>query len=65
VIGVKDESALLKAFNKTQQNGIRCTVFREADLDDQATALATEPVYGDTRRIFQNYQLLRPSAQLV
>jgi len=57
---VKDEAALLKALKKLEDNGIRHTVFREADLDDQATAIATEPVYGETRRLFRNYQLLQP-----
>ena len=57
---MKDEAALLKALKKLEDNGIRHTVFREADLDDQATAIATEPVYGETRRLFRNYQLLQP-----
>jgi hypothetical protein len=62
---VKDETALLKALKKLEDHGIRHTIFREADLDDQATAIATEPVYGEVRRLFRNYQLLQPQEACV
>lgn len=64
VIGVPDESRIFKCAKKLDDAGIGYRVFHEADRDDEATALATEPVYGDTRRIFKNYTLLRESAKV-
>lgn len=60
VVGVKTEAALFRAIEKLNEHGIRCQWFIEPDLGNQVTAIATEPVYGDTRRIFRNYQLLKP-----
>lgn len=60
ILGVKDESALLKALKKIEDNEIHCAFFKEADLQDQFTALATEPVYGEKRRIFRSFQILKP-----
>lgn len=59
VCGVKDEAALKKAYRKIQEQDIRCCAFYEADIDDQMTALATEPVYDTARLHFRNYQLLK------
>jgi hypothetical protein len=39
--------------------GIRTRVFHEPDIGNQATALATEPVYGDDRKYFKKYRLLK------
>lgn len=59
VCGVKDEAALKKAYCKIQEQNIQCCAFYEADIGDQMTALATEPVYDTARRHFRNYQLLK------
>lgn len=61
VCGMKDEAALKKALLKIENQGIRCAVFQESDLENQATALATEPVYGEERRLFRNFKLLKPT----
>lgn len=58
--GVKTEAALFKAIEKLNEQGIKCQWFIEPDIGNQVTALATEPVYGDTRRVFRNYQILKP-----
>lgn len=39
-------------------NGIRFSVFHEADMNNEATALATEPVYDNQRKVFRRYNLL-------
>lgn len=59
VTGVNDEPALLKAHQKILNNNIRCAIFQESDINDEYTALATEPVFGETRLLFRNYQLLK------
>lgn len=60
VLGVKTEAALFKAIEKLSKNNIKCQWFVEPDIGNQVTALATEPVYGDTRLLFRNYQILKP-----
>lgn len=60
VCGVKTEAALFRAIEKLNNHGIRCQWFIEPDMGNQVTAIATEPIYGDTRRLFRNYQLLKP-----
>ncbi len=61
VCGVKDENALLKAHTKLQKEGVRCQLYREPDAGDEATALATAPVYEGVRRLFRNFQILKPA----
>lgn len=59
VLGIKDESRLLKSAQKLEDAGIRFKFFVEPDIGNEFTALATEPVFGDSRRIFRNFQLLK------
>lgn len=40
------------------QAGIRSVRFQEADMGDQVTAVAFEPVSQDKRRLFRKYPLL-------
>ena len=56
---VKNESELLKVYTKAKNSFIECSIFQEADLEDQFTAFATEPVYGEVRKVFKNCQLLK------
>lgn len=62
VCGAKSEAALRKAHCKVQEQGIRCRAFLEADINNQMTAFATEPIYDAQRRNFRNFQLLKPSS---
>jgi len=48
---VKYEAARLEA------KGIRTTVFREPDIDDQVTALATEPLSRRGRRLVAKWRM--------
>jgi len=57
--GVKNEKALYKAANKLSRHGIQFSQFIEPDLGDQLTAIATEPVRGEIRRVFKDFQLLK------
>lgn len=63
--GVRNEQHLVDAFLRTKSLGVKCKLFREPDLDDQATAFATELVSGDSRHIFRKYQLLNISQERV
>jgi hypothetical protein len=61
VCGVKNEDALQKALQQIQVQGVRCRAFLEADIGDQMTAIATEPVYGEQRRLFKKFRLFKPA----
>jgi len=58
VIGVNDESRLYKCASKLDKVGIRYKTFLESDRNDEATAIATEPIFGEARQHFKNYTLL-------
>lgn len=58
VIGINDESRLVKTASKLDKIGIRYKTFIEPDRDDEATAIATEPIFDDARHHFKNYTLL-------
>lgn len=49
------EDQLLREYHRITRRGINCTLFREPDIEGQATALATEAV--DDRRPFRKWQL--------
>ncbi len=59
VLAVKDEAALFKSADKLASAGIQFRVFTEPDRNGEATALATEVIFGEQRRFFRNYQLLK------
>lgn len=54
-----DENGLIKAANKLDFSGIRYHLFQEPDIGNQPTALCTEPITPDRRRIFSNWKLWR------
>jgi hypothetical protein len=60
VCGVRDERALWHSLHKLQRHNIRFRAFLEPDQGNQLTALATEPVFDETRRLFRNLRLLTP-----
>ena len=60
LIGVRSELQLVNAHRRLSALGVRCSQpFCEPDMGDQLTAFATEPVSGDSRQLFKNYQCLR------
>ena len=55
----KDEDSLRNAAQNLEQLGIRFTAWYEPDLDNQLTAIATECIYGEQRKHFNHFQLLK------
>lgn len=62
---VPDEAALRSAAALSCLNGIRQYLFTESDLDNQATAFATEPISGEQRRVFRKFPLWKPQYERV
>lgn len=59
ICGIDNKSKLNQAISKIKEADIKYQPFYEADIDDELTAIATEPVVGVSRRIFKKYQLLK------
>ncbi len=57
VCSVANEEALLKALDRIRFRGINVVLFREPDMNDEATALATEPLSGLARKVCSKYPL--------
>lgn len=60
VLQVRDENALLACRQYVEDQGIKSVLFREPDLGDTATALCTEPVGEEKRKVFKKFRLWRP-----
>lgn len=58
VLAVQDEQQLQRCADKLGDVGIKFRLFIEPDRNDEATALATEPVFGEQRAHFRRYQCL-------
>jgi hypothetical protein len=58
VCAVSGERDLLAAADRLERAGIRFTIFREPDRNDEATAIATEPLCGERRRALARYPCL-------
>ena len=58
VCAVRDERRLVSLAGRLAREGIAFHIFQEPDRGDEYTALATETVRGERRRIFRNLQLL-------
>jgi hypothetical protein len=56
---VRDEARLRHDLDKLVKAGVRCAAWYEPDQQNQLTAFATEPITGERRRLFRNFQLLR------
>jgi hypothetical protein len=50
---------LHQASQRIKKTGIRYCSFYEADIDNQLTAIATEPVFGKNRNYFKKYNCLK------
>ena len=58
-ISVKSEFKLKKVIEELIDNEINFTIFREPDLNNEITAIATEPLFNDKRKILERYQLYK------
>jgi len=56
---VRNETKLRNSLDFIQSRGIKCAAFEEPDLDNQLTAIATEPVYQNQRHIFRKFQIMK------
>jgi hypothetical protein len=63
VCSVRDEPALWLRVRQLQRHGVRFRAFFEPDRGDELTALATESVFGPTRRLFRGLRLLTPGKE--
>ena len=54
-------TALLASADRLERAGIRFALFREPDRDNEATALATEPLRPDRRGVLSRYPCLTRS----
>ena len=59
ICGVSNENTLLETTKRLDEIGIKYKPFYEADIENQLTAIATEPVYDNTRKHFRKYKLLK------
>lgn len=55
-VSARDEDHLLDLCRQAVDKGLKCSLFREPDIDDQATALAIEPCE-DAREILKGLPL--------
>lgn len=58
VLGLPDESALRHCLQELTSLNVRLHSFREPDLGDQLTAIATELIPRTHKRLFRKYRLL-------
>jgi len=57
---VKNTQKLHKCISKLTDSNIKHYQWHEPDLDNALTAIATEPIQGEQRKIFNHYQLFSP-----
>lgn len=55
---VKDEKKLKNTVKELIEHGINFTIFREADKDNELTAIATEPLNDSRRKVLKRFMLL-------
>jgi hypothetical protein len=58
VLGVSNEAELLTVSDYLNSLGIRYSLFRESYFNNEATALATQPIFEDQRPLFSHFKLL-------
>ncbi len=58
-LGVPDEERLTTFHKKLEDRGIKSILFREPDIGNEATALCTEPICGNGRKMFSRLPLWR------
>ncbi len=59
LIGLKDETALIKAAAQLDENGIDHEMFFEPDNQAGYTALCTRPLQGEERKPLKRFPLLK------
>lgn len=59
VCGVENESRLEAAFERLKASGVPCCAWREDDMGNSLTAVATAPLTGNERRPLRRFDLLK------
>lgn len=59
ICSAKNENKLKDAIQYCYDNNIKLKVFREPDIGNQITSIATEPLIGDRRNLMKKYQLIK------
>ena len=62
LLGVKGEQQLYNSARKLDKAGVQYRIFTEPDRNGEATALATEPIFGEQRHLFRSYRCLGDTA---
>jgi len=62
LLGIRDLRELEKALDRIKSTGILVCPFYEADLGDELTAFATQPVSEHQRSLFRKYNCLSNQA---
>jgi hypothetical protein len=62
ILGAADELELQRACARLRAVGVDFQYFREPDLGNSLTAVATPPLRGAARRFFRRYVCLTPAA---
>lgn len=57
LLKIKNEKKLLEVAEKLDKHGIKYSLYLEPDYPKGYTALATEPIYGKVRELFEKYKL--------
>ena len=60
ILGVKNEVKLHQIRQFLIENDVQHAHFYEPDIGDELTAVATQPIFGERRRLFRKFQLVRP-----
>jgi len=58
LIGIPDEFELKRVSARLNDIGIRHSMFHEEDLGGQVTAIATQSVGRENKKLFRDYRLL-------
>lgn len=59
ILQVKDELRLREAYNALQSDGVQCTIYKENTLGLGYTAIGTEALTADQRKLLKKYKLLK------
>lgn len=57
VCSVPNEQGLLIELQKANARGIKSVLFKEPDINNEATAFSTEPIVGSLRKTFSKLEL--------
>ena len=58
VCAVRGERQLFQCLDRLRRSGIACRAFHEPDRGNELTAVGTEPIWDERRRLFKRYRCL-------